>query len=119
MQQILLHLWGDYILQNNWMAVNKVEFNIKGWLACLIHCILYSLPFLLIGSIEAIFIIFSTHFLIDKFYLAKYLCRFKNWCFNTQTGFPDYIPDYIKVWLLFINDNILHITINYLALVYF
>lgn len=117
MLQLLFHLWGDYITQNHWMANKKVLFTREGWEACLIHCVLYSVPFFWIASSEALCVIFITHFLIDKFRLAKYLIKLKNWCWN-DSGFPDGTPAFISVWILFIVDNILHVTINYLSIQY-
>ncbi len=118
MEQLIIHLWGDYITQNNWMANNKTKFTLEGWLACLIHCVIYTLPFLLLTtSYIAIIVIFLTHFLIDKFRLAVYLVQLKNWIF-TDTGFPKEMPNYLSFWLLIIVDNILHITINYFTLMY-
>ena len=35
---LLGHLAGDYLLQNDWMALNKK----KQWLPCLVHCVLYT-----------------------------------------------------------------------------
>ena len=115
MLQVLFHLWGDYITQNNWMANKKVLFTKEGWLACFIHCALYSIPFSFIATPTALVVIFSTHFFIDKFRLAKYVNQFKNWSF-TPTGFPESTPPFLAVWLLLIVDNILHVTINYAAL---
>jgi hypothetical protein len=115
MLQLLFHLWGDYITQNHWMANKKVLFTKEGWLACLIHCVLYSIPFSFIASPTALAVIFGTHFLIDKFRLAKYVNQFKNWSF-TPTGFPEGTPPFLSIWLLFIVDNILHVTINFAAL---
>lgn len=117
MIQLLFHAWGDYITQNDWMATNKINNNLKGWLAAFIHVTIYSLPFLLIGSYTAVFVIWITHFFIDKFRLAKYLIQLKNWTF-TKTGFPEGTPAFLTVWILIIVDNILHITINYLSLKY-
>lgn len=117
MLQLLFHLWGDYITQNHWMASKKVLFTAEGWRACLIHCLLYSMPFIAIADNYALLVIFGTHFIIDKFRLAKYLIQLKNWCF-TPTGFPEGTPPFLSVWLLFITDNILHVTINYLAISY-
>ncbi len=118
MLQLLFHLWGDYIFQNSWMATKKVIFTTEGWAACLIHCILYTIPFCFLTSSEvAVSVIFSTHFIMDKFRLAKYVCQIKNWCF-TPTGFSIETPAYLSLWLLFITDNIIHVTINYLSLKY-
>ena len=118
MLQLLLHAWGDYITQNDWMATNKVKFTLKGWIACFLHALIYSLPFLFIASKEAAFIIFITHFAIDKFRLAIYLVKLKNWCFASPTGFPAEVPAFLTVWLIIIIDNIIHITINYFSILY-
>lgn len=112
MEQLLAHLCGDYILQNHWMAINKT----KKTLVCLIHCCLYTLPFLFLTlSFKVLFIIFSTHFFIDRLRLATYLIRFKNYCF-TPNGFPKQTPAYLSVWITILVDNTLHLTINYLSL---
>lgn len=113
--QLLFHLWGDFIFQNHWLATKKVLLTKEGWLACLIHCVLYSIPFLFIASENAMWVIFGTHFLIDKFRLAKYIQMIRNWHFK---GNGTDAPDWLGVWLMFITDNILHITINFLALTY-
>ena len=117
MIQLLLHLFGDFITQNNWMAANKAKMTKEGWLACLVHCIFYSIPFIIIAGPVALFTIFSTHFLIDKFRLARHVCRLKNWCF-TETGYAEGTPGWLSTILTMIVDNMIHITINYLALKY-
>lgn len=117
MLQLLFHLWGDYITQNHYLANEKVKNTPSGYLACFIHCVLYSLPFMFIASPAALAVIFGSHFLIDKYRLAKYVNQFKNWSF-TPSGFPEGTPAFLSVWLLFIVDNILHITINYLSITY-
>ena len=43
MNPFVAHLFGDFILQNEWMAVNKK----KSSFVCLVHVIVYLLPFLL------------------------------------------------------------------------
>lgn len=117
MLQLLFHLWGDYLTQNSWMANKKVLNTKEGYLACLIHCILYTIPFIFIASPNALIVIFVTHFLIDKFRLAKYINQFKNWSF-TGSGFPDTMPAFLSVWLIFILDNVMHVTINYFSILY-
>jgi len=110
MIQILLHLIGDYILQNHWMAVNKV----KRWIPAVIHVTLYTIPFLLItSSATALFIIWSTHLLIDRFRLAKYIPILVNW---NKNGYPEGTPVWLSTWIIIIIDNTLHLTINYMAL---
>lgn len=131
MGQLLAHLWGDYILQSHWMASNKT----KRWWPCLCHCACYTLPFLLLTqSWQALAVIFSTHYFIDRYRLAAYLVWFKNillgvprtmqpvdeysWEDCKATGYPKEVPAWLSVWLLIAADNTLHLTINYLALTY-
>ena len=40
---IVGHLIGDYLLQNDWMAMNKKKSGENGWTACWVHCSLYTL----------------------------------------------------------------------------
>ena len=129
MTQLLCHLWGDYILQSDWMATNKV----KSYFAAAIHTLLYSLPFLLLRpSLGAWCLIAGTHFFIDRFRLARYIVWAKNWmgpwganllwrnC--SKTGYLDSDrlgpPAWLAFWLLIIADNTLHLTINFCALRY-
>lgn len=110
MEQLILHLLGDYIIQNNWMAMNKTRYTLIGYISCLIHAITYSLPFLLLtnGFNEAWFTIFLTHLIIDKFRLPKIIIMIKDWDFRGQTPF----------WLLIVVDNTIHLIINYLSIKY-
>lgn len=133
MEQLLCHLYGDYVLQNQWMANNKV----KAWLPALVHASVYMLAFLLLKpSLLAFCIMWSTHLLIDRFRLARYWTEFYG-IGNTGTLWmvlkhdrapwePGYdelpekerVPDWLAVWLLILIDNTLHLTINFLCLKY-
>jgi hypothetical protein len=76
MPQLLCHLWGDYILQSQWMAQNKTKSSI----AAGVHAVCYSLLFLLLRpSIAAFAVIIVTHFFIDRFRIARYVVWAKNW----------------------------------------
>lgn len=118
MIQLLFHLAGDYLLQNDWMAQNKT----KAHLPALIHALAYSALFALIApSVLAWAVIFSTHFLIDRYRLAAYWVRFYNRVPALEAGPFGYAkgkPDYMAFWLLIIIDNTLHLCINYAALRY-
>lgn len=145
---LLAHLWGDYILQSDWMALNKSK---RSW-PCLVHVLLYTACFLFVTtSWKALSVIGVTHFLIDRFGLARYLCWAKNhmapgiqwnpalpspeiedpepgyyesvplyasWAKCSVTGYDDSRPIWLTVWLLIAADNTLHLTINYIALRY-
>jgi hypothetical protein len=73
-EMLLGHLAGDYLLQNRWMALNKSKNTHIGWLAAVIHCVLYTLMIcLFMQNFDWIWmvIVFNSHFWIDKFALAE------------------------------------------------
>lgn len=143
MEQLILHLFGDYVTQSDWMANNKTK---RFWPAFW-HALVYSLPFLFIGSLAAVAVIFVTHFFIDRYRLARFVVYAKNFlaprysyeCVNEQTntgrkvqplaipnwwpwgackdtGYHNSRPAWLAVWLLIAADNTLHLAINYAAL---
>lgn len=115
--QLVAHAFGDYILQSHWMASQKV----KNSFAAFVHAVTYTLPFLLITrSPMALLVICGTHFLIDRFRLARFVVWLKNgpWLPLTNTGYQDGVPAWLSVWLLIIADNIIHVVINALAIWY-
>ena len=121
MEQLILHLIGDYILQTDWMAKNKTR-NI--WIAA-IHSAVYSVPFLLLSpSAAAMAVIFGTHVAMDRYRLARFVIYAKNkvtdpelrWCDSCKTGFHKDTPPWMAVWLLIIVDNTMHLAINYASL---
>ena len=121
MEQLLLHLIGDYVTQTDWMARHKVNTTF----AALCHAIVYSLPFLLLSpSLAAISAIALSHFLIDRYRLARYVVFGKNkltdwqlkWADCRATGFPASVPASQAFWLMILVDNTMHLSINYAAL---
>lgn len=73
---LLAHLAGDYLLQSDWMAIEKT----KRWWPAIAHGLVYTLPFaLLTQSWEALAVIAGTHVVIDRFRLARHVCWAKNW----------------------------------------
>ena len=125
MEQLILHLFGDYVTQSDWMAQNKT----KAHLPAFCHALVYSLPFLLLTGFSvhgrwAWWVIFRTHFFIDRYRLARYIVWFKNflgpgnlpWRECTATGYPPDRPAWLAVWLLIAADNTMHLVINYAAL---
>jgi len=121
MEQLIIHLFGDYVTQTDWMAVNKT----KRWYMAFIHAIVYSLPFLLLSpSVAAFLVILISHAVIDKLRLARYVIFCKNlvtdpslkWEDCKGTGFHHSRPEWLTVWLMNITDNTMHLAINYAAL---
>jgi len=143
--QLVAHAVGDYILQSDWMADNKT----KQHFAAAVHAITYMLPFALITqNPAALAAICGTHFVIDRYRLARFVVWLKNgpvervrfqperaddvpfpysamafWRWRivpvTATGYPDSKPPFLAVWLLIIADNILHVICNALAIRWF
>jgi len=120
--QLVAHAIGDYVLQSDWMASEKT----KRSLAAAVHAVTYALPFLLLdASVAAMAVIVITHFVIDRWRLARYVVWAKNWLGPNKpwsecsgTGYPADRPPWMAVWLLIIADNVMHVLINALALHY-
>lgn len=114
--QFLAHLTGDYLLQTDHMAAEKLHSN----RAAALHAATYTLPFLaLTKSPWRLAIIGSTHFAIDRWRLAKHVAWAKNQAApsayrpdHTATGYAADKPDWMAVWLLIITDNTIHLLIN-------
>lgn len=138
--QIIAHCVGDYILQSDYMAENKT----KKSAAAAVHAITYTLPFLFFTvKWQALAIICISHFIIDRWRLARYVCWIKNfiapryieimgdsyktdkmvrnlpWSECSATGYPPGKPIWMTVWLMIIADNVIHIIINATALKWF
>lgn len=121
--QVMVHALGDYVVQSDWMAQQKT----KSSLPALAQAVSYTLGFLtLTRSPKKLFLIGFTHFLIDRFRLARYICWGKNqltpksfrysWKDGCNTGYRNDSPPFLSVWLMIIADNFLHILINALVL---
>jgi len=107
------------------MATEKTKRSLPAF----VHVLSYGLPFLFLRpSLLALFVIVSTHFVIDRWRLARYLVWAKNtiapfdqqepWRDCAATGYPAETPPYLAVWLMILADNICHVLINGLALKY-
>lgn len=123
MEQLLIHLFADYWLQNDWMAGGKKQH----FYIALIHSLIYTLPFILLTrSPLALFTIMITHAIIDGTNIVNRLNQIKNWdfkehnvgeCICLKDGYGCR-PLFIRVWLIIIQDNIIHLIINYLSIKY-
>lgn len=120
----MAHLVGNYVLQSDWRVQEKGSSN----LAAFVHVVFYTLPFLLITQAPiALAIIAGTHFVIDRWRLARALIWAKNrpwpgsrpWAECKATGYPPNLPVWMSTWLMILVDNIVHILINGVAIHYF
>lgn len=110
---LLLHFVGDYLLQTSWMANEKTKRHLPAFL----HALVYSIPFLFVCFNYFWFVIFITHFFIDRYRLAMYWIQFINKTPNRDNfGYPKETPNFLSMWLLFIVDNTFHILINSLSI---
>ncbi len=118
----LAHLFGDYVVQSDWMAKEKTS---KSGPAAL-HALTYSACFLpLTRSPRALAVIGGTHYVIDRWRLARHLVWARNqfapsqyrYRFDsTPFGAPEGQPPWLAGWLLFLADNSVHLLINGWAL---
>lgn len=124
MDQAVVHAIGDYLTQSDWMASGKT----KSHFTAFCHALIYSLGFLVFRpSLAAWLVIFATHFLIDRYRLARYVVWAKNFFAPPGTnppwseckdsfGYPKDRPIWLAMWLMVIADNIIHVCINGAAL---
>lgn len=145
MQQLLLHLIGDYLLQSDHMGARKRSSTF--WAG--FHAVIYALPFLVLHpSWAAWSVICGSHLLIDRFGLARHvvwaknivlglwperiLCRFFGragrlekweddrrrlaWKNCSVTGYPADLPPWLAGTLIIVADNTLHLVINWASL---
>lgn len=121
--QLLLHALGDYVLQSDWMAAQKT----KRWVPTFAHVVVYALPFLLLTqSVAALLFIAGTHAVIDHWRLARFVCYVKNflappktwapWSECKGTGYHVDRPVWLATWLMIITDNLMHVTLNAIAI---
>jgi hypothetical protein len=98
MHWIFAHLIGDYLLQNDWMALNKKNKSFN----CLMHVLTYCLPFLLCALAPwQIVLIGIQHFIQDRTNLVVWLMKIK--------GSGQFASGPCSPWSIIITDNILHV----------
>lgn len=104
---IIGHLVGDYILQDDWQALNKKKSNI----ACGVHCLLWTSSVMLMSKWFVWWVpivLFVTHFIQDRSLLVEwFMAR------NNQSGFLTHLSPWSKIAV----DNVMHIlVIAYIAI---
>jgi hypothetical protein len=138
--QLVLHALGDFIFQSDWMATEKT----KKSSAALAHVLVYTSLWLTVTtSWRALAFIAGTHFVIDRWRLARYvvwaknfmapkyvpvpksvpgtsghmiLVRNKSWAKCSATGYDPERPIWLAFWLMIVADNLLHVCCNAVAL---
>ena len=125
MDYLIGHLIGDFLFQNDWQAMNKKSFTLKGWIACLVHCILYTLAVTACTGWwrwDLIGLVFLSHFPIDKTYIVAWY-MIKVGAFKRVIEFKDInMPNDVgrvlgysiinhKTWAYLFVDNTVHLTL--------
>ncbi len=121
---IFSHVIGDYFIQSDWMATQKMN----SWWPAIVHGVTYTIPYLFVTqNFWALFIICSTHIVLDHYRLAKQVVWFKSflaprkyWYSWSEAkdnfGFSKNTPAYISHWIMVIVDNTMHLAINFAAI---
>lgn len=105
MNILLVHLVGEFLLQNNWMDVRKDDFS---W-PCIVHVLIYTaLCFFCITGLlwYQLFPIAVLHFFQDRFAIAKIFVRY------ARDGKRDRMITYAV-------DNTIHLVVLSLVINYF
>lgn len=95
---IVAHFVGDFLLQNDYTALNKSKDN----LVLFIHCFMYTVMFIFIFNYIGLFLILLSHFIID--YVTSrvnvYLYDKNRHWFFTDIGFDQMLHVVILIALL-------------------
>lgn len=115
MDYLIGHLIGDYLLQNDFQAMNKKANTLLGWVACLVHCVLYTLAVCLCTGWwkpYLIGLVFLSHFPIDKTYIvARYM---KATGAFRRVITDDKVDMNHKTWAYLLVDNTVHLVFLWL-----
>lgn len=127
---LLGHLMGDYLFQNDWMALNKK----KQWLPCLVHCVIYTwcVSLFLQPLLDTLSLwewwccyqlIFLSHIIIDRTNLIERWFRFIGGRAFGRIGLPTHglcaSPDVHTIRLIYtcivqtVADNTLHLVLMF------
>ena len=131
------HLFGDYVFQNSWMALNKS----KDWKPLVAHCALYStivITFVTIAGVKLGFLggmlIYLSHIVLDGTNFVKWWCNFygiRSWDtylprveitneidYNAQTTVAETISTSVGVLVYVVIDNTLHLFMMFYIIKY-
>jgi hypothetical protein len=101
---IVGHLVGDYLLQNDWMALNKK----KRSLPCIVHCTLWTLSVCFFAgwwTLPAIAVLWVTHFIQDRTGIILWYMK--------SIGQDQFISGPCAPWSVIVVDNVWHIVVIY------
>jgi hypothetical protein len=98
---IVGHLVGDYLLQNDWMALNKKRHSIN----CAVHCTLWTLAVCAFSgwwTVSIISILWVTHFVQDRTSIII-------WWMTKANRQQQFATGPCAPWSIIVVDNVFHI----------
>jgi hypothetical protein len=102
------HLVGDFILQNDYLALNKTRAHFP----CLVHCLLYTLAVFLFAfpflHPLACLPIFVLHYPLDRYALAR------RWMLHVSRQ-QQFATGPCAPWSVIVVDNTFHLVVLYLT----
>lgn len=107
---IVGHLVGDYIIQTDWMALNKKKPGMDGLFPCVVHCVLWACSVMLFSgcwSIPLAALLFSTHLVQDGTSIVRDWMRL--------VGQEQFATGACSPWSIIVVDNVLHIVTIWLV----
>lgn len=111
---ILAHLVGDYLLQNDWLAKYKTESSFRGFVACVLHCAIYTATLLVLTQgvyhYGVYLMVFGAHCLVDHLSLAR------KWMLNVS-GQRDFVHN-MSPWSVIVVDNTIHLLTSWFAIMW-
>lgn len=106
---IIGHLVGDYLLQNDWMALNKKSPGPHGNTACVVHCAIWTFAVIVFSEwyrsphlFLVCTVLFLTHYAQDR----TQIIRFWMTRINRQ---PKFVEPPMAPWSIIVVDNVWHI----------
>jgi len=99
MNWLIAHLVGDFLLQNDWMALQKK----KKWFPCAVHCTIYTLTIWVFTMWPwwALPIVFATHYVFDATLLVGWICE--------KRGSKSFMEPPMFPWSWIAVDNTFHL----------
>lgn len=101
---IIGHLVGDYLLQNDWMALNKKTSGGVGDNACCVHCVIWTLSVCYFAGwgFGAAVLLFLCHYAQDRTQIVL-------WWMTRVNRQQKFTEPPMAPWSLIVVDNVWHV----------